>query len=345
MARLKVAVLISGRGSNLAALIDACATPEFPAEIALVLSNRADAAGLAHATRAAIPTCVIAHRDFASRAAFDAALDGALARAGIELVCLAGFMRLLGDAFVTRWRDRLVNIHPSLLPAFPGLDTHARALAAGVRVAGCTVHFVRPTMDEGPIIVQAAVPVLPDDDTDRLAARVLAVEHRAYPLALRLIAEGRVRVEDERVAIAGAAAGATALLNPSGIAASRASLTAAEPQLFVTDIAASCDFFTGKLGFGVAFRYGDPPFYAQVHRDGARLNLRHVDTPVVDHARARQEDLLSAAIPVDDVARLFQEFQAAGVPFHQPLRTEPWGARTFIVADPDGNLLLFAGAA
>jgi len=203
VARLKVGVLISGRGSNLEALIAACAAPGFPAEIALVLSNRADAAGLAHAARAGIASRVIPHRDFSSRNAFDDALDGALAAAGIELVCLAGFMRLLGAAFVARWRDRLVNIHPSLLPEFPGLDTHARALAAGMRFSGCTVHFVRPEMDSGPIIVQAAVPVLPGDDAECLAARVLEAEHRAYPLALRLIAEGRVRVEGECVTIAG----------------------------------------------------------------------------------------------------------------------------------------------
>jgi len=214
MARLKVAVLISGRGSNLAALIAACAAADFPAAVALVLSNRADAAGLAHAARAGIPCRVIAHRDFATREAFDEALDLALRADGIELVCLAGFMRLLGADFVTRWRDRLINIHPSLLPAFPGLGTHARALAAGVRFAGCTVHFVRPAMDEGPIIVQAAVPVLPGDDEARLAARVLAAEHRSYPLAVRLIAEGRVRVADERVEIDGAAGQMPVVLNP-----------------------------------------------------------------------------------------------------------------------------------
>ncbi len=213
--RLKVAVLISGRGSNLAALVAACAAAEFRAEIRLVLANRADAAGLVHATDAGIPHRVIPHRGFARREDFDDALDRALDEAGIELVCLAGFMRLLGDAFVARWRDRLVNIHPSLLPAFPGLDTHARALAAGVRFTGCTVHFVRPAMDEGPIIVQAAVPVLPGDDEARLAARVLAAEHRAYPLALRLIASGRVQVKDERVVIAdGAGTAPPALLNP-----------------------------------------------------------------------------------------------------------------------------------
>jgi phosphoribosylglycinamide formyltransferase-1 len=214
VARLKVGVLISGRGSNLQALIDACADPAFPAEIRLVISNRADAPGLERARDAGVATEVIPHRDYKTRADFDDALDHALARAGIELVCLAGFMRLLGDAFVARWQDRLVNIHPSLLPAFRGLDTHARALAAGVRFTGCTVHFVRAAVDDGPIIVQAAVAVMPDDDAERLAARVLAAEHRAYPLALRLIAEGRVRVSGGRVEVRGAAAPDSALLNP-----------------------------------------------------------------------------------------------------------------------------------
>lgn len=216
MARLKVAVLISGRGSNLQALIDACAQRDFPADIRLVLSNRGDAQGLARAAQAGIATQVISHRDFATRDAFDAALDAALQAAGIELVCLAGFMRLLGEAFVERWRDRLVNIHPSLLPAFRGLDTHARALAAGVRFTGCTVHFVRPAMDEGPIIVQAAVAVLPGDDPAALAERVLAQEHKIYPLALRLIAEGRVKVTGEHAEIAGAVGPKPpALLNPA----------------------------------------------------------------------------------------------------------------------------------
>jgi phosphoribosylglycinamide formyltransferase-1 len=216
--RLKVAVLISGRGSNLQSLIAACAAPGFPAEIELVISNRADALGLARAGQAGIPCAVILHRDYPSREAFDAALTAALEQAGAELVCLAGFMRLLTPAFVARWRDRLVNIHPSLLPAFPGLDTHARALAAGVRFSGCTVHFVRAEIDNGPIIVQAAVPVLDGDDADSLAARVLAAEHKAYPLALKLIGEGRVTVRGDRVAIAPGASAAPALpaslLNP-----------------------------------------------------------------------------------------------------------------------------------
>jgi phosphoribosylglycinamide formyltransferase-1 len=214
MGRLKVGVLISGRGSNLKALIDACAKPDFPAAIACVISNRADAGGLDHAARAGIPAKAIPHRDFPNREAFDHALDAALRDAGVELVCLAGFMRLLTTGFVEAWRDRMINIHPSLLPSFPGLHTHERVIAAGNRFTGCTVHYVRPEMDTGPIIVQAAVPVLPDDDPDRLAERVLAAEHRAYPLALRLVAEGRSRVVGERVEISGTNAPAKTLLNP-----------------------------------------------------------------------------------------------------------------------------------
>ncbi|WP_158044539.1 phosphoribosylglycinamide formyltransferase [Skermanella pratensis] len=201
MARLKVGVLISGRGSNLQALIDACADPGFPAEIVLVLSNKADAYGLERARAAGIPASVVSHRDFADKPSFEAAMDEALRSAGVDLVCLAGFMRLLTADFVERWRDRLINIHPSLLPSFKGLDTHARAIGAGVKFTGCTVHFVRPAMDEGPIIVQAVVPVLPDDDAHALGDRVLVAEHRCYPLALRLIAEGRARVEGERVVL------------------------------------------------------------------------------------------------------------------------------------------------
>jgi len=214
MARLKAAVLISGRGTNLQALIEDCARPDAPAEIALVLSNVPGAAGLARAADAGIATRVIDHKGFASRAAFEDALQRCLDETGIELVCLAGFMRLLTAPFVERWRNRLINIHPSLLPSYRGLDTHARAIADGVRFAGCTVHFVRAEMDAGPIIVQAAVPVHPDDDADRLAARVLEAEHRCYPLALRLIAAGRVRVDGERVIVDGAAAPPAVLLNP-----------------------------------------------------------------------------------------------------------------------------------
>ncbi|MEO5372997.1 MAG: phosphoribosylglycinamide formyltransferase [Alphaproteobacteria bacterium] len=214
MARLRVAAVISGRGSNLQALLDACADPAFPAEIVHVVSNVAGVAGLERAARAGVPTSVLNHRDFPDRAAFDAALDARLREVGAELVCLAGFMRILTEDFCERWRDRLVNIHPSLLPAFKGLHTHERALAAGVRFTGCTVHLVRPAMDDGPIIVQAAVPVLPGDDPDRLAARVLKAEHRAYPLALRLLADGRARVIADVVHLDGVPALEDALLNP-----------------------------------------------------------------------------------------------------------------------------------
>ena len=214
MAALKLGVLISGRGSNLQALIDACADEAYPAEIVLVISNKADAQGLKRAQAAGIATLTISHRDYADRDAFDAEISAALSDAGAQLVCLAGFMRLLGEAFVERWRDRLVNIHPSLLPAFKGLNTQARAVDAGVRISGCTVHFVRPAMDDGPIIVQAAVPVLAGDDEDTLAARILVAEHKAYPLAVRLIAEGRARVVNERVVIDGATDVEGLMLNP-----------------------------------------------------------------------------------------------------------------------------------
>lgn len=214
MARKTTAVLISGRGSNMQALLDAAKDPDFPARIVRVISNVWDAPGLKRAEAAGIATSVIDHRAFNGRAAFEAALDQALRADGTELVCLAGFMRLLTADFVNGWRDRLINIHPSLLPAFPGLDTHARALAAGVRFTGCTVHFVRPTMDEGPIIVQAAVPVLGGDDEATLAARVLAAEHKAYPLALRLVASGRAKVVDQRVRIDGESVPEGPIFNP-----------------------------------------------------------------------------------------------------------------------------------
>jgi phosphoribosylglycinamide formyltransferase-1 len=201
VARLKVGVLVSGRGSNLQALLDACAAPDFPAEIALVISNRSDALALERARRAKVPTAVISHRDFETREAFDAAVDTALRGVGVEFVCLAGFMRILSTWFVERWRDRLVNVHPSLLPAYKGLDTHARAIAAGEKFAGCTVHIVRPELDDGPIVLQAKVAIQPDDDADSLAERVLAEEHQIYPAALRLIAEGRVRIERNTVRI------------------------------------------------------------------------------------------------------------------------------------------------
>lgn len=194
----KVGVLISGRGSNLQALIEACAAPGFPAEIGLVLSNKAAAVGLARAEAAGIPTAVLPHKNFETKAAFEEAMTEALEQAEIELVCLAGFMRLLSPVFVDHWRDRLLNIHPSLLPSFRGIDVHERVIASGVRVSGCTVHYVRAEMDDGPILGQAAVPVLGEDTPESLAERVLQAEHLLYPACLRLVAEGRVRIVTER---------------------------------------------------------------------------------------------------------------------------------------------------
>lgn len=214
MERLKLGILISGRGSNMQTLLAACQRGEIAADIRLVISNRADAAGLSHAQAAGVATKVVAHDDYADRAGFDRALDAALRGAGVDFVCLAGFMRLLTAEFIAAWRDRMINIHPSLLPAFPGLDTHGRALAAGVKLAGCTVHYVRFETDSGPIVAQAAVPVLPGDDEQSLSARVLAAEHRLYPLALKLIAEGRVRVQGERAIVEGSLPSHAALLNP-----------------------------------------------------------------------------------------------------------------------------------
>jgi phosphoribosylglycinamide formyltransferase 1 len=208
---MRLGVMISGRGSNLRALIEACATPAYPAKIVLVISNRAEAAGLARAAAAAIPSAVVADRD---RAEFAEEADLLLRRHQVDLVCLAGFMRLLDARFVEAWRDRMVNIHPSLLPAFPGLHAQRQALDAGVRFSGCTVHFVRPETDAGPIIAQAVVPVHPDDDAASLAARILAAEHRLYPSAVRLIAEGRVSVVGDTAAIDGWRAPELVALNP-----------------------------------------------------------------------------------------------------------------------------------
>jgi phosphoribosylglycinamide formyltransferase-1 len=199
MTRRRVGVLISGRGSNLQALLDAAADPAFPAEIAVVLSNVAGVQGLERARCAGVAEDVVPHGDFTNRQDFEAEVSRRLEAQGVELVCLAGFMRVLTPWFIERWPDRLINIHPSLLPAFPGLDTHARALAAGVKLHGCSVHFVRAEVDAGPIIGQAAVPVHPDDDEARLAARVLAAEHRLYPRCLALVARGDARLDDERV--------------------------------------------------------------------------------------------------------------------------------------------------
>jgi phosphoribosylglycinamide formyltransferase 1 len=191
MTRRRTAILISGRGSNMAALIAAARPASFPAEIVLVVSNVAGAAGLDLARDAGVPTALCPHRNFGrDRAAHEAALDAILREAGTEIVCLAGYMRLLTPLLVRAWQGRMLNIHPSLLPAFPGLDTHARALAAGVKLHGCTVHLVSETMDGGPILAQAAVPVLDGDTPDTLAARVLVQEHRIYPAALARLAAG-----------------------------------------------------------------------------------------------------------------------------------------------------------
>ena len=201
MVRKKIAVLISGSGSNLQALIDACAEPNFPAEIVLVLSNKAEAFGLTRAKNAGLATCVLSHKDFASREDFDAEIDQTLRAHGVDIVCLAGFMRLLTPAFVQSWMGKMVNIHPSLLPDFKGTHTHEQALAAGVKTAGCTVHFVVPEMDAGPIILQASVPVLSGDTPETLGARVLEQEHKIYPEALRLLAEGKLSITHEKVTI------------------------------------------------------------------------------------------------------------------------------------------------
>jgi phosphoribosylglycinamide formyltransferase-1 len=215
MTRRRVAILISGRGSNMAALIAAAQAADFPAEIALVLANRPDAKGLGAARDARLTTAIVDHTRFGKdREAFERALQAELDAQAIDIVCLAGFMRLLTPWLVSRWEGRLINIHPALLPAFKGLDTHARALAAGVRIHGATVHFVVPEMDSGPVIAQGALAVRDDDTAETLAGRVLAIEHTIYPLALRLVAEGRVTVADGRCRIAGAAADDHILVAP-----------------------------------------------------------------------------------------------------------------------------------
>lgn len=202
--RKRVVAFISGSGSNMLALATAAAAPDFPAEIVAVFSDKPEAGGLAKAAALGIPTRAFPRKDFASKEAHEAAILDALDAYAPDLICLAGYMRLLSGAFICRYAGRILNIHPALLPLFPGLDTHRRAIDAGMRIAGCTVHFVTEGMDEGPAVVQAAVPILPDDSAGTLAARVLAVEHRSYPLALRLVAEGRVRMEGGKAIVHGA---------------------------------------------------------------------------------------------------------------------------------------------
>ena len=215
MNKKRVGILISGRGSNMMSLIDACRAPDFPAEIAVVISNRPEAAGLTHATAAGIKAVAIDHKLFGSRVPFEMKLHQTLLDHGVELICNAGFMRMLTGGFVDRWRDRQLNVHPSLLPALPGLDTHARALDQGLMIHGCTVHFVRLEMDTGPIIAQAAVPVMPDDTAQSLGARVLEQEHLIYRHALRLVAGGHVRVEQERAIITSPVRPSPALVSPA----------------------------------------------------------------------------------------------------------------------------------
>jgi phosphoribosylglycinamide formyltransferase-1 len=198
VSRVRTAVLISGRGSNLKSLIEACAAEDFPAEIALVVSNVESAGGLRIAREAQIPTAVVPHKNYETREAFDGEIDRLLREAGAAIVCEAGFMRIHSAWFVNRWEGRILNIHPSLLPLFPGVKVHEQVLAAGAAESGATVHFMTPELDAGPAIMQARVPVLAGDTAETLAARVLEAEHRIYPEALRMVAEGRVRLEKGR---------------------------------------------------------------------------------------------------------------------------------------------------
>jgi phosphoribosylglycinamide formyltransferase 1 len=214
MAKLKLCVFISGRGSNLQSLIEACADDGYPAQIALVISNKAGIQGLERAKAAGIQTCVINIKDFNSPNRFDISMIEAIKSFDVDLICLAGYMRILSDNFVDHWHDRMINIHPSLLPSFKGLDVQQRAIDAGVRFSGCTVHFVRRDMDTGPIILQAAVPVLNNDNANTLTERILIQEHKIYPLAIKLIAQGRTTVKNERVLIDGATNPGSILINP-----------------------------------------------------------------------------------------------------------------------------------
>lgn len=202
----RVVILISGRGSNMAALIEAAGDPHYPVEIVGIISDKADAKGLNAAAAHKIDAKAITRADYPSKAAMDEALDAELTRMKADIVCLAGYMRLLSPAFTEKWAGRVINVHPSLLPLFKGLDTHNRALESGMRVHGCTVHFVTAGMDDGPIIAQAAIPVLPGDTEATLAARVLTVEHQLYPLALRLVATGKARMEDGKAVLTGVSA-------------------------------------------------------------------------------------------------------------------------------------------
>ncbi len=206
--RKRVVVFISGGGSNMLALVKAAAAADYPAEVVGVISDKADAGGLAKAAAEGIATFAFVRKDFSSKDAHEAAIFACLDTLRPDILCLAGYMRLLTGEFIRRYEGRIINIHPSLLPLFPGLHTHQRALDAGMRIAGCTVHYVTEGMDEGPVIGQAAVPVLADDSAETLAARVLTVEHQLYPKALRLFAEGKVRMEGGKAVSDGATDGA-----------------------------------------------------------------------------------------------------------------------------------------
>jgi phosphoribosylglycinamide formyltransferase-1 len=214
VAKLKVGVLISGRGSNMAALIEAARAPDYPAEIVCVISNVASAAGVETARKAGIVTAVIPHNDYPDRERFDRAVSAEFEKHGVGLVALAGFMRIQSPWFPQAWAGRIINIHPSLLPAFKGLHVQQQALDAGVRVSGCTVHFVTPDLDSGPIIAQAIVPVLPGDTAETLATRILRQEHRLYPQVVRWFAEGRITLGENRAEVAGVPQGATLLFSP-----------------------------------------------------------------------------------------------------------------------------------
>ena len=215
MGLLNTAILISGEGTNMQALIDRCGEGKIAAKIGVVVANVTNAQGLKRAKTAGIPTTVKDHKKYPNRESFENEITDRLHAKNIEMVCLAGFMRLLTKNFVNQWYNRLINIHPSLLPAYKGLNTHQRALKDGVKFTGCTVHYVRPEMDTGPIIAQAVVPIFPDDNLETLSGRVLATEHRCYPLALQLIADGKVNILDDKVIIEGASFPRRELLNPS----------------------------------------------------------------------------------------------------------------------------------
>ncbi|MFC4348251.1 phosphoribosylglycinamide formyltransferase [Kordiimonas lipolytica] len=214
MAKLRLGVMISGSGTNLQALIDACSGPDYPAEIMVVISNRPGVRGLERAEQAGLKAVTIDHKAYEDKETFEDALHDCLSEHNVELVCLAGFMRLLTSGFVNRWRDRMINIHPSLLPSYKGLHTHARALEDGVRFAGCTIHYVRPEMDNGPIIMQAAIPIDADETEESLIAKTLTYEHKMYPAAVKLIAQGKVRVAGNKVAFKDTDMGDTGIISP-----------------------------------------------------------------------------------------------------------------------------------